>query len=200
MLGPTLPVPPLPPRPRPVSQFGEGQAYDVPAVHQNVCKEYVGDVLEEAIDEEAESSAKQSNGKEKQRDTCCDVERNKQEILDLMRVFQADVSRVLSQSLGIEPADVWGAIRTAERPSKPTRPSTPIAAEPAKASQDQPIEGEHSPEQSSPPPPVIHSNIVCDLCKDVIIGVRHKCLDCPGWFSCYNTNFGVTDTLSVRRF
>ncbi|KAH9004296.1 hypothetical protein EDB86DRAFT_2797743 [Lactarius hatsudake] len=32
--------------------------------------------------------------------------------------------------------------------------------------------------------PVIHSNIICDLCKEMIIGVRHKCLDCPDFDLC----------------
>ena len=173
LLGPTLPVPPLPPRPRPVSQFGEGQAYYAPAMHKSVCKASVSDELDETHDGEAHSSSKQSSGKEKQRDACCDVERNKQEILDLMRVFKADVGRVLSQSLGIEPADVWGVIPTTEVPKS----SSPIEEEP-EASRDQPMEAE--PEHSPPPSPIIHSNIICDLCQDIIIGVRHKCLDCPG--------------------
>ena len=26
----------------------------------------------------------------------------------------------------------------------------------------------------------VHSNIVCDMCNNTVVGVRHKCLDCPG--------------------
>ncbi len=180
VLGPALPVPPLPPRPRPVSQFGEAQAQDATAMHQDVCKAHVSDELDEFYDEEVHASANQSSDKGKQRDTCCDVERSKQEILDLMRVFKADVDRVLSRSLGIEPADVWGSTPTTEGHSKPASPSSPIKSEHAKASEGQPMEAEDSAEHSPPPSPVIHSNIICDLCRDVIIGVRHKCLDCPG--------------------
>lgn len=33
-------------------------------------------------------------------------------------------------------------------------------------------------------PPVIHRNIVCDSCNEVIVGVRHKCLDCPDYDLC----------------
>lgn len=177
VLGPTLPVPPLPPRPRPVSQFGEGQAHDASSMHQNVYKAYVSDELEEVHDGEAQSSSKSSSGKEKQRDACCDVERTKQEILDLMRVFKADVGNVLSRSIGVDPTDVWGDLPTTkEEPSEAPKSSSPIESEPAKPSQDQPMEAEHSP----PPSPVIHANIICDQCRDMIIGVRHKCLDCPG--------------------
>jgi hypothetical protein len=180
VLGPTLPVPPLPPRPRPFSQFGEGQVHDASAMHPNVRKACVSDELEEANEGEVHSSAMSSSGKEKQRGACCDVEHTKQEILDLMRVFKADVGRVLSGSIGVEPADVWGVVPTTEAPPKAAESASPIESEPVKANQDQPMEAEHTPEHSPPPSPVIHSNIICDLCTDVIIGVRHKCLDCAG--------------------
>ncbi|KAH9044756.1 hypothetical protein EDB85DRAFT_486938 [Lactarius pseudohatsudake] len=185
VLGPALPVPPLPPRPRPVSQFGETQAQDAPVMHQYYRKARFSDELDESQDGEVHTSANQSSDKGKQRDTCCDVERSKQEVLGLMRVFKADVERVLSRSLGIEPADVWGAIPTTnEEDSKPARPSSPIESEHAKANCGQPTEAEHFAEHSSPPSPVIHSNIICDLCKEMIIGVRHKCLDCPDFDLC----------------
>lgn len=35
-----------------------------------------------------------------------------------------------------------------------------------------------------PTPPVIHDNVSCDNCRDTIIGVRHKCLDCPDFDLC----------------
>jgi len=43
---------------------------------------------------------------------------------------------------------------------------------------------EAEPEHSPPPSQIIHSNIICDLCTDVIIGVRLKCLDCPDFDLC----------------
>lgn len=30
-----------------------------------------------------------------------------------------------------------------------------------------------------PAPPVIHRGVLCDMCDDVVEGIRHKCLDCP---------------------
>ena len=27
---------------------------------------------------------------------------------------------------------------------------------------------------------VVHNNIICDMCKSTVVGIRHKCLDCPG--------------------
>ncbi|KAJ7897138.1 hypothetical protein B0H14DRAFT_392785 [Mycena olivaceomarginata] len=35
-----------------------------------------------------------------------------------------------------------------------------------------------------PAPPVIHRGVVCDMCDNVIEGIRHKCLDCPNYDLC----------------
>lgn len=32
------------------------------------------------------------------------------------------------------------------------------------------------------PEPVVHTNVICDSCNKTVVGVRHKCLDCPGQF------------------
>ncbi|KAF7798519.1 hypothetical protein EIP86_009740 [Pleurotus ostreatoroseus] len=37
---------------------------------------------------------------------------------------------------------------------------------------------------NEPPPPVVHDNISCDNCQDLVIGTRHKCLDCPDFDLC----------------
>ncbi|KAG1766425.1 hypothetical protein EDD22DRAFT_878219 [Suillus occidentalis] len=38
--------------------------------------------------------------------------------------------------------------------------------------------------EPNPSPPVIHRGIVCDSCNEIIVGVRHKCLDCPDYDLC----------------
>ncbi|KAJ7651681.1 hypothetical protein DFH06DRAFT_1207790 [Mycena polygramma] len=35
-----------------------------------------------------------------------------------------------------------------------------------------------------PAPPVIHRGVVCDMCDNVVEGIRHKCLDCPDYDLC----------------
>jgi next-to-BRCA1 protein 1 len=32
------------------------------------------------------------------------------------------------------------------------------------------------------PAPAVHKGIICDVCQETVVGVRHKCLDCPGMF------------------
>ena len=32
--------------------------------------------------------------------------------------------------------------------------------------------------------PIVHRNAICDVCDSEVIGVRHKCLDCPDYDMC----------------
>lgn len=61
---------------------------------------------------------------------------------------------------------------------------TPSAAEISAESQSTRTElVDAKPSQNTP---VIHRNILCDNCNEIIVGVRRKCLDCPGkiiWFN-----------------
>ncbi|KAI0307956.1 hypothetical protein B0F90DRAFT_96151 [Multifurca ochricompacta] len=124
-----------------------------------------------------------ANDKGKQDDARPDLERSKQEILDLIRNFKTDVDHIISQSLGMEPSNVWGVI-SAEGHSKPAATSPSINTERATISQSQPTEAGRTANPTSPPSPVIHANILCDMCREVIVGVRHKCLDCPDFDLC----------------
>ena len=182
VLGPSFPVPPPPPPPRPVSLFeDESKAVDSDLfTHSNSDKVHVSEEMDVFYEgEEVQASTMGASNKGKQRDTCCDAERTKQEISSLIRTFKTDVDQILSRSLGIDPADVWGVTST-EGQSKPGTPSLSIEPERATTSQGQLTEAERSVEPQSSPSPVIHENILCDMCRDVVVGVRHKCLDCPG--------------------
>jgi next to BRCA1 gene 1 protein len=161
VLGPALPVPPVPPPPPPtcpviVEVQGPDLCYVIPPDRRAVTDD---------------------NGTP--RGTCCDVERGKEEISNVIRTFKTDIDRILSQSLGMDPTDVWGATAT-ERQSNPAAPLPSLNPESTTTNQGSPTESTRSAEPSSPAEPVIHTNVFCDMCRDVIIGVRHKCLDCPG--------------------
>ncbi len=185
VLGPTLPIPPAPvpqPPPRPVSLYGEMQVADPPPTCPNRRAVIISDDSDELYNSEVRAHVNGEDDNETWRDTCCDVERSKQEISNIIRTFKTDVDRVLSESLGMDPAHVWGATPTEGR-SNSTTPVPLFNAESMTTNQGPPTESAHSAEPSSPPEPVIHVNVSCNMCREIIVGVRHKCLDCPGWLT-----------------
>ncbi|KAG2160021.1 uncharacterized protein EDB93DRAFT_1324500 [Suillus bovinus] len=69
-----------------------------------------------------------------------------------------------------------------QREAVPSIAITPSAAEiPAES---QPAGTELVDAQPNQHSPVIHRNIVCDSCNEIIVGVRRKCLDCPDYDLC----------------
>ena len=188
VLGPTFPTPPgpapmpPPPPPRPVSLYGEIQVSDPPqTTRPNRRAVIISDDSDEFYTREAGARVNGEDSNRFSRDSCCDVERGKQEISNIIRTFKTDVDRVLSESLGMDPTDVWGATST-ERQSNSATPVPSFNAESTTVNQSPPTEPAHpaEPEPSSLIEPVIHVNVSCNMCREMIIGVRHKCLDCPG--------------------
>jgi hypothetical protein len=43
------------------------------------------------------------------------------------------------------------------------------------------------------PEPVVHKGIVCNMCTKIVVGVRHKCLDCAGATIKIQQRYLVTD-------
>jgi next-to-BRCA1 protein 1 len=131
---------------------------------------------------DAKARADQVNEKEKD-GTCCDVDRSKQEISGIIRTFKADIDRILSETLHMDPSEVWGS-SSAEGQFNPTISLSSSNSERSEATnQAQPSEPARPAEAPSDIEPVIHTDVACNYCRDVIIGVRHKCLDCPGLVS-----------------
>ena len=198
LLGPPLPVPPPPPPPppRPVSLYGERDFVDSPPMMPSRRAVTISNEVDEFYDAaEVRACVDTIDAKGKQRDACCDVERAKQETSDLIRAFKVDIDRILSQSLGMEPADVWG-ITSTERRSNSATPQLSFNSERTITIQSQPTEAARSAESPSPAEPVIHTGVDCDICREIIVGVRHKCLDCPGLASPLSV-LGFTDSLYV---
>jgi hypothetical protein len=182
VLGPALPIPPVPPPPpppRPVSLYGDIQIPDsLHVMHPNRRAATVSEELDEMYSAEAQIRVDGEDDNRTPRGTCCDVERGKQEITNVIRTFKTDIDRIISQSLGMDPTDVWGA--STERQSNSATPLPSSDLDSTTTNQGPPTESTPTAEPSSPAEPVIHANVFCDMCREVIIGVRHKCLDCPG--------------------
>lgn len=45
------------------------------------------------------------------------------------------------------------------------------------------------PHRPRTPETIIHQGIGCDVCRQTIVGIRHKCLDCPGLLSSPGSHF-----------
>lgn len=69
-----------------------------------------------------------------------------------------------------------------QREAAPSIAITPSAAEIPAESQSTRTELVDA--ESNQRSPVIHRNIVCDSCNEIIVGIRHKCLDCPDYDLC----------------
>ncbi|CDO73092.1 hypothetical protein BN946_scf185007.g146 [Trametes cinnabarina] len=50
--------------------------------------------------------------------------------------------------------------------------------------QDPQRDGDGDAERPHAPTLLVHKNIICDICNQEIVGVRHKCLDCPDYDLC----------------
>ncbi|KAJ6621136.1 hypothetical protein B0H10DRAFT_2215397 [Mycena sp. CBHHK59/15] len=83
---------------------------------------------------------------------------------------------------GYSPAYPFGT----PTPIPPFIPVRDLPRAPAPAAAALPVPAvAQTPEAPAPPaPPVIHRGVVCDMCDNVIEGIRHKCLDCPDYDLC----------------
>ena len=60
------------------------------------------------------------------------------------------------------------------------RPVAPVLPEPTSAPQAIP----EPPVSMNHPTAPVHANVTCDICDSVVVGTRHKCLDCPDYDLC----------------
>lgn len=60
------------------------------------------------------------------------------------------------------------------------RPVAPVLPEPTSAPQAIP----EPPVSVNHPTAPVHANVTCDMCDSVVVGTRHKCLDCPDYDLC----------------
>ncbi|KAF7347595.1 hypothetical protein MVEN_01516400 [Mycena venus] len=87
------------------------------------------------------------------------------------------------QQQGYSPIYPFGGLQPSISPFIPTLPRVPAVAAAAVPLPPLPVPSvAQVPEAPAPPaPPVIHRGVVCDMCENVVEGIRHKCLDCPNY-------------------
>lgn len=122
---------------------------------------------------------------------CCQSTNSKHEIQVLLNDFQNDLGRLLVNTFGAGQSSAQNdgvSLRTTDGgssfsagihsrplPNPPSGASTPTN----KSNDHISIPGDQTPRT----PMAIHRGVYCDQCQVTILGIRHKCMDCPGWFS-----------------
>ncbi|CAE7077592.1 unnamed protein product [Rhizoctonia solani] len=100
--------------------------------------------------------------------SCCSLGDSKTEMRDLMDSFIADVQRIRQTFADPSPADT----------APPARSDGDVEMAP-------PVPGAYEIDRpSTPMDNYEHKGIWCDSCKQKVLGVRHKCLDCYNFDLC----------------
>jgi next-to-BRCA1 protein 1 len=174
------PVPPTPPRipPPPPWIWGNRQlptppaGYSVPAPPPPILYSpfVTPSHIPMDVDDTAAATPRQPAARPRaptpQQASCCEVSAGKEEMQKVITEFMSNFDRIMVQSFGAD-------YRAQAAAPAPTPAPAPPVPEPA-AEPTLPIPGSFT---ETP----VHTGVLCDVCNSIVCGVRHKCLDCPGW-------------------
>lgn len=93
---------------------------------------------------------------------CCDVKKGKDEVKEMITSFIKNLDKMMGDTF----ADPEPPIREAAATPRPASPEDMVVS------------------AFENPQPKVHTNIICDVCEQTVVGTRNKCLDCPGTSSC----------------
>lgn len=158
---------------------------------------------------------------------CCTTEEKKQEVKDLLSSFLRDFDRITTSTFGASTASLASEAGTAtprteatveappEKPPKPWQTTSRSGAQPVEhlaipgsfVNQTAHVRAHDTRSGQSPTPAgteVVHRGIWCDVCKQTLKGVRHKCMKCRGkqprlTFSACSEHIYYQITTSARR-
>lgn len=121
--------------------------------------------LLESLQGPSNASAPSTNPTEVEKETqeqCCDVKKGKEEVKEMITSFIKNLDKMMGDTF----ADPEPPVREAAATPRPASPEDVVVS------------------AFENPQPKVHTNIICDVCEQTVVGTRNKCLDCPGMSSC----------------
>lgn len=121
--------------------------------------------LLESLQGPSNASAPSTNPAEVEKETqeqCCDVKKGKEEVKEMITSFIKNLDKMMGDTF----ADPEPPVREAAATPRPASPEDVVVS------------------AFENPQPKVHTNIICDVCEQTVVGTRNKCLDCPGMSSC----------------
>ncbi|EIM92871.1 uncharacterized protein STEHIDRAFT_136582 [Stereum hirsutum FP-91666 SS1] len=121
--------------------------------------------LLESLQGPSNASAPSTNPAEVEKETqeqCCDVKKGKEEVKEMITSFIKNLDKMMGDTF----ADPEPPVREAAATPRPA------------SSEDVVVSAFENPQ------PKVHTNIICDVCEQTVVGTRNKCLDCPDYDMC----------------
>jgi next to BRCA1 gene 1 protein len=132
--------------------------------------------------------------------SCCSVEEGRTQIQEMLTTFLRDFDRISSSTFGVaavpsrasseatlatpQPEAVASVKEESADPSLRIPGSFENTSSSARSTPVPSPDRRRSRSRQSDDPTIIHAGIICNACQQTIVGVRHKCMQCPDYDMC----------------